>query len=426
MSELLGTVVSIAKEIVALREKVEKVDSSALVLIEKVHMSQLLAEKIALSGENAEDDSYYKHLEILVKILEESRKFLLKLKRNGIMDKIANVFNAKDNQGKIDDFMLRLKECNESISTYYTIPPVSAGQTSILLSDTTSVTSTEQETIDFEYDEEMYNSLWEIDRKQIKDKVNISRSIWKAKYNEENVYVVWTNLMSVIPEEKEKVERFAKISTILNDKDRFIPVIKIYEDPDSGNYVFVAKAENCQPLSNMFNHHEKLTNTEKINIAYDIAISLGYLHSWNVIHRGIMSDFVYIDNDTKKARLFPDVLIKLVPKEALSRVTSAGGRERWFAPEKLNRKDPSESTKSDIYMFGVFLWELAEDGKMPYSDMTPSEAEKEIIKGNILRTEELGDDYSLLIEYCCSEKPNDRPSILAVIKHLELIKRRAV
>ena len=54
---------------------------------------------------------------------------------------------------------------------------------------------------------------------------------------------------------------------------------------------------------------------------------------------------------------------------------------KWSAPESL--KYGFFTSKSDVWSFGVCLWELFSRGETPYCSMTNSEAMEKILQGNI-------------------------------------------
>ncbi|VDP00192.1 unnamed protein product [Heligmosomoides polygyrus] len=52
---------------------------------------------------------------------------------------------------------------------------------------------------------------------------------------------------------------------------------------------------------------------------------------------------------------------------------------RWLAPEVLNTG--TFTKKSDVYYFGVLLWEIYMDGQSPYADMSAVEVTASVLAG---------------------------------------------
>ncbi|KAK8308626.1 hypothetical protein V6Z12_D02G073200 [Gossypium hirsutum] len=110
----------------------------------------------------------------------------------------------------------------------------------------------------------------------------------------------------------------------------------------------------------------KLERKRRVHMALDIAQGMNYLHHCNptIVHRDLKSSNLLVDkNWTVKVGDFG--LSRL--KHATFLTTKTGkGTPHWMAPEVL-RNEPSDE-KSDIYSFGVILWELA-TGKIPWENL---------------------------------------------------------
>ncbi|XP_052881883.1 uncharacterized protein LOC108476245 isoform X2 [Gossypium arboreum] len=110
----------------------------------------------------------------------------------------------------------------------------------------------------------------------------------------------------------------------------------------------------------------KLDRKRRVHMALDIARGMNYLHHCNptIVHRDLKSSNLLVDkNWTVKVGDFG--LSRL--KHATFLTTKTGkGTPHWMAPEVL-RNEPSDE-KSDIYSFGVILWELA-TGKIPWENL---------------------------------------------------------
>ena len=54
---------------------------------------------------------------------------------------------------------------------------------------------------------------------------------------------------------------------------------------------------------------------------------------------------------------------------------------RWTAPESI--KNYHFSTKSDVWSFGIFMFEVATKGKLPYSDLDNHEVKEQVVNYEI-------------------------------------------
>ena len=90
---------------------------------------------------------------------------------------------------------------------------------------------------------------------------------------------------------------------------------------------------------------------------------------------------------------------------------------KWSAPESL--KYGKFSSKSDIWSFGVCVWELFSKGEMPYFTMTNAEAMEKVATGYRLQQPKGCPDevYKLMLS-CWNEDPMERPSFEEVLNIL--------
>ena len=162
----------------------------------------------------------------------------------------------------------------------------------------------------------------------------------------------------------------------------------------------------------------------RLSISAQLAQILAELHAVQFIHGDIRSACVLLDisgrvilnnfwnshfeNENYRGRINDEKIPGL-------RVN----KERWFAPEKLVT-GMKETTASDIYSFGVFLWQLVTLSSTPYPRLTmPSEIIWAIGNGekNVIPTD-CPEKVKKIMQPCWNRDPEKRPKASALAKSL--------
>lgn len=82
---------------------------------------------------------------------------------------------------------------------------------------------------------------------------------------------------------------------------------------------------------------------------------------------------------------------------------------RWTAPEAL--EFGKFTTKSDVWSFGIMLWELFSKGKKTYVQFSNHETIEQVLSGYTMDPpEDCPPEIAKLMKRCWNRKPADRPS----------------
>ena len=143
-----------------------------------------------------------------------------------------------------------------------------------------------------------------------------------------------------------------------------------------------------------------------INILRDISQGIRFLHAANpqVIHGDLKSANILVDRKFRaKVADFG-----LSQKQSLGRT----GTPYWMAPELL-RKEANNTSASDIYSFGIILYEVYAR-KDPYKDENPKEVLQQIIESSICKRPPIPDgspaEIQSLMESCLLDDAETRPT----------------
>ncbi|KAL5015656.1 hypothetical protein ScPMuIL_005245 [Solemya velum] len=117
---------------------------------------------------------------------------------------------------------------------------------------------------------------------------------------------------------------------------------------------------------------------EIVDIAAQIAEGMAYLEEKNFVHRDLRAANILVgENNNVKVADFG--LARLIQEDIYEANENAKFPIKWTAPEAAF--DRKFSIKSDVWSFGVLLYELITFGRVPYPGMTGHEVLARVEKG---------------------------------------------
>uniref|UniRef100_A0A3Q3SRM5 Tyrosine-protein kinase n=1 Tax=Mastacembelus armatus TaxID=205130 RepID=A0A3Q3SRM5_9TELE len=150
------------------------------------------------------------------------------------------------------------------------------------------------------------------------------------------------------------------------------------------------------------------TTVQLLEICKDVAEGMAYLESQQFIHRDLAARNCLVDgNGTVKVTDFG--LSRYVLDDEYT--SSAGSKfpVRWSPPEVLLYC--KFSSKSDIWAYGVLMWEVYTLGWLPYERLSNTEIADQVPRGLRLYRPQLANEkvYSIMTT-CWHDKPDERPT----------------
>ena len=174
----------------------------------------------------------------------------------------------------------------------------------------------------------------------------------------------------------------------------------------------------------------------QVNITYDIALALVYLHGNNILHRDLSSNNILLNagNQTKVTDFGMSKMVDANPRMTRSKITQCPGTPVFMPPEALRTK-PRYSDKLDTFSLGVLVVQIItrifpaptdativkEDPSAPTGEIIVPVPELERRKKDI---DKVPSDHALLpiAHHCLKDRDKDRPTAAQLCQSLEQLK----
>lgn len=159
----------------------------------------------------------------------------------------------------------------------------------------------------------------------------------------------------------------------------------------------------------------EMTERRIFTMAKQVASALEFLHSKDLLHGNIRARSVLVSRQyTAKLWGLNGVYTR---KNQGATQSDDPSMKKWQAPELLARRSASQS--SDVWSFGVLLYEMATLGEAPFAEIPVNELLQFHQRGKTLKKpSNCSNALYSLIKGCCQWKEQDRPSLADVSRKL--------
>uniref|UniRef100_A0A452FGV7 Cytoplasmic tyrosine-protein kinase BMX n=1 Tax=Capra hircus TaxID=9925 RepID=A0A452FGV7_CAPHI len=187
-------------------------------------------------------------------------------------------------------------------------------------------------------------------------------------------------------------------------------------------YIVTEYITNGCLLSYLKSHGKRLEPSQLLEMCYDVCEGMAFLESHQFIHRDLAARNCLVDSDLS-VKVSDFGMTRYVLDDQY--VSSVGTKfpVKWSAPEVFHYF--KYSSKSDVWAFGILMWEVFSLGKQPYDLYDNSQVVVKVSQGHRLYRPQLASDTVYHIMYSCwHELPEKRPTFQQLLSSIEPLREK--
>ncbi|KAK7873902.1 hypothetical protein R5R35_005754 [Gryllus longicercus] len=200
------------------------------------------------------------------------------------------------------------------------------------------------------------------------------------------------------------------------EKDPLFVIMEFVALGKLQSFLRSSRAERC--YGNLHGASASLTSRDLTSCAYQVARGMDFLSSKGIIHRDLAARNVLVgEGHVCKVADF-GFARDVIASHVYERKSEGRLPIRWMAPESLY--DNIFSVKSDVWSFGVLMWEVVTLGSTPYPGLAAAEVMRRVRDGYRLdKPEHCRRELYNIMYYCWDKDPQERPSFRELVALLE-------
>ncbi|XP_069038888.1 tyrosine-protein kinase STYK1b [Lepisosteus oculatus] len=166
-----------------------------------------------------------------------------------------------------------------------------------------------------------------------------------------------------------------------------------------------------------------LTEKRLFIMARQVASALEFLHNKGYLHGNVAAHSILIGGDLTAKLWGLGTSFRASMKGAMPTGDEAGLR-KWQAPERLAKRPAS--TSSDVWSFGILLFEMITLGDPPFPEVPVSELLQFLQRDKTLKKPvNCSSSLYSIMKSCCQWRQQDRPQLAEVLRRLQSGEKQA-
>lgn len=163
-----------------------------------------------------------------------------------------------------------------------------------------------------------------------------------------------------------------------------------------------------------------LSPKKRTEMCRDVAKGMAYLHKDKFIHRDVAARNCLV-SDGGVVKIYNFWLTEKGEVYQIGSQTEKIVPVKWTAPETIDSAG-SYTLSSDVWSFGILMWEIFSSGLLPYPGLNNNETTEQVLDGYRLKSPDDTPEscYSLMLN-CWEKNPTKRRNFDEIVKELQTI-----
>ncbi|NXN80954.1 FRK kinase, partial [Bombycilla garrulus] len=261
---------------------------------------------------------------------------------------------------------------------------------------------------------------WQIDRKSLKLLRKLGSGqfgdVWEGLWNDTIPVAIKTLKPGCSMNREDFLGEAQTMKNLRHQNILQLYAVCTLEDPI---YIITELMKYGSLLQYLRDGGSKITLADQVDMAAQVASGMAYLESQKYIHRDLAARNVLV-GEHKVYKVADFGLARVLQVENGNRYKSLTVTKlpvKWTAPEAIYG---TFSSKSDVWSFGILLFEITTYGEMPYQGMAQYEVIQKLDEGYRLPQPERcpAPLYEMMLE-CWRAEADQRPTFEVLSKQLE-------
>lgn len=161
-----------------------------------------------------------------------------------------------------------------------------------------------------------------------------------------------------------------------------------------------------------------ITEKDLIKFAHQIARGMDYLASRRCIHRDLAARNVLVTDDYVLKIADFGLARDIQTTDYYRKNTNGRLPIKWMAPESLQEK--FYDSKSDVWSYGILLWEIMTYGAQPYPTINAEELYGYLVSGQRMeKSAKCSMNIYILMRQCWHFNADDRPPFTEIVEYMD-------